>query len=266
LVFQSCEETQSPIYDGSQTLAYFDGTSANLEVEINSTGVITIPVNVSTLSSSDRAVNVSVNPTGTTATTGQYSFSGAVTIPANSYFGSFELTGIDDGLDTTGTTLVLQIDGVDGGVGSPRGYTVSIKEICPIAATVFVGDYTIEFITPGVFGLGALGDDGSTVTLEVGSSSTARTFDSFYLGDSRFPRTFGFELSCNKIIFSGIDTEVTCTQGDGINLVLGPPSAGNEGVYTSGTDDASFTINLTDNVDSDCGGAPSQSSYRFVKQ
>ena len=49
LVFQSCEETQSPIYDGSQTLAYFDGTSATLEVEINSTGTITVPVGVRSL-------------------------------------------------------------------------------------------------------------------------------------------------------------------------------------------------------------------------
>ena len=107
LAFQACEPTESPIYDGSQTLAYFDGTSATLEVEINSQGSITVPVGVSTLSSTDRTINVSANASATTATAGQYSFSGTATIPANSYTGSFEVTGIDDGLTTAGVTLTL---------------------------------------------------------------------------------------------------------------------------------------------------------------
>ena len=265
LAFQACEETQSPIYDGSQTLAYFDGTSANLEVIINQTGEITVPVGVSTLSSTDRTVSVSA-AASSTATAGQYSFNGSVTIPANSYSGSFTVTGIDDGLTTDGVSLDLQIDGVDGGVGSPRTYAITILEICPIDATAFVGDYQLQFITPGIFNLGAFGNDGDILTLAVGSSSTERTFDSFYLGDSRFPRTFTFGLSCNTTTFALFDTNVTCDTSDDINLVLGPPAAGAEGSYISGTDDSSFTINVTDNVDSDCGGSPSQSSYRFVKQ
>lgn len=145
LVFQSCEETQSPIYDGSQTLAYFNATplSANLGVLVSEqSATYTVPINVSTLSSSDRTVSVSA-AASSTATPNQYSFSGSVTIPANSYSGELVVTGIQDGLTQTGDNLVLQIDGVDdGGVGSPSTFTLTIVQLCPFDIADYYGDYT----------------------------------------------------------------------------------------------------------------------------
>ena len=270
LVFQGCEETESPIYDGFQTLAYFDGTGATLEVEINSSGTITVPVNVSTLSSSDRTVNVSVNAGSTTATAGQYSFNGSVTIPANTYFSSFELTGIDDGLNTDGVTLTLQIDDVnDGGVGSPRGYTVNIVEICPIAATFAVGDYTLDTTSGGIAAAGfapAMGN-GVTVTLAAGASSTERVFNvKFYptFGFANPPVDVAFSLVCEATVFGGIQAPGVSGVGcGGVSIPFGP-SASN-GTYST-ADDSVITLFYAEDVDGFSCGAEQEGSIQLTKQ
>jgi hypothetical protein len=268
LVFQSCEETQSPIYDGSQTLAYFDGTSATLEVEINSTGEITIPVNVSTLSDTDRTVTVSVNEGATTATAGQYSFNSAVTIPANTYFSSFTLTGIDDGLTTDGTTLTLQIDGVDGGVGSSRGYSVNIVEICPIDASFAVGDYTLDTTSGGVPAAGfapAMGN-GVTVTLAAGSSSTERIFNvKFYptFGFANPPVDVAFTLVCESTVFGGIVEPGVSGVGCGSSIPFGASST--NGTYNT-ADDSVITLFYLEDVEGASCGTEAEGSVRLTKQ
>jgi len=268
LVFQSCEETQSPIYDGSQTLAYFDGTSATLEVLINETGEIEIPVNVSTLSSSDRTVTVSVNDATTTATAGQYSFNGSVTIPANTYFSSFTLTGLDDNLDTTGVTLSLQIDGVDGGVGSPRNYSVTIVEICPVAATFAVGDYTLNTLSGGIAAANfapAMGN-GVTVTLAVGGSSTERIFNvKFYpaFGFANPPVDVSFALSCEETVFGGIVSPGLSGVGCGSSIPFGASS--NNGAY-SAADDSTMTIYYMEDIGDASCGPQAEGLIQLVKQ
>lgn len=156
LIFTSCEETQSPIYDGNQTLAYFGGStsSVNLAVPIqDASATITVPVNVSNLSSSDRTVTVSASD-ASAATSDQYSFNGQVTIPANSYFGTLEVTGLQNNLSQTGDNLILQIDSVsDGGVAASATFTVNIVQVCPFDITNFYGDYTAvggDVFNPGV--------------------------------------------------------------------------------------------------------------------
>jgi len=255
LAFQACEETQSPIYDGSQTLAYFDGTAATLEVEINQTGQVTVPVGVSTLSSSDRTVTVSAASTST-ATAAQYSFSSSVTIPANSYTGSFTVTGIDVGLDTSGVLLTLQIDGVDGGVGSPRGYAVSIVEICPVVSTFAVGAYTLNHVGGGVAAAGfapAMGD-GVTVTLVAGASSTERIFDvKFYpaFGFANPPVGVSFSLSCEDIVFNGIVSPGVSGVGCGSSIPMGPST--NLGSYSAASDSTITLVFLEDIGGASCG-------------
>ena len=256
LAFQACEPTESPIYDGAQTLAYFNGSSATLEVEINSTGSITIPVNVSTLSSSERTVNVSVNAGGTTATAGQYSFNGSVTIPADTYFGSFTLTGIDDGLTTTGVTLSLQIDGVDGGVGSSRTYTVNIVEICPIDASFATGNYTANWQSGGIAaaGFAPLIGNGETVTLSVGASSTERTFRTKVYPTFSFGNVmqWTFGLVCEEIVtFDQLESETTGVACPG-NPTLAIEGTGG-GSYTTGNDSTLVLVYLEDAGGASCG-------------
>lgn len=269
LVFQSCEQTESPIYDGNQTLAYFNGSGATLEVEINSTGEITIPVNVSTLSTSDRTVNISVNAGATTATAGQYSFNSAVTIPANTYFSSFTLTGIDDGLTTDGVTLTLQIDGVnDGGVGSSRGYAVTIVEICPIDPTFAVGAYTLNTTSGGIPAAGfapAMGN-GVTVNLVAGSSSTERRYNvKFYptFGFANPAVNVAFTLVCEETVFGGIVSPGVSGVGCGSSIPFGRSST--NGTYNT-ADDSVITLFYLEDVGGASCGTEAEGSVSLTKQ
>lgn len=269
LAFQACQPTESPIYDGAQTLAYFDGASATLEVEINSTGSITIPVNVSTLSSTERTVNVSVNAGATTATAGQYSFNGAVTIPADTYFGSFTLTGIDDGLTTAGVTLSLQIDGVDGGVGSSRGYTINIVEICPIDSTFATGTYTLDTTSGGIAAAGfapAMGN-GVTVTLVPGASSTERRFNvKFYptFGFANPPVDVAFTLVCEETVFGGIVAPGVSGVGcGGVSIPFG--ASATNGTYNT-ADDSVITLFYAEDVEGFSCGTEAEGSIQLTKQ
>lgn len=269
LIFTSCEETESVIYDGAQTLAYFNGTGATLEVEITSTGEITIPVNVSTLSSSPRTVSVSVNDAATTADPAQYSFNGSVTIPANTYFGSFTLTGIDAAnLTTSGVTLSLKIDGVDGGVGSPRTYAVNILLICPIDATFAVGNYTLNTTSGGVPAAGfapAMGN-GVTVNLVAGSSSTERLFNvKFYptFGFANPPVNVSFSLVCEETVFNGIVSPGVSGVGCGSSIPFGRSNT--NGAYTTG-DDTTLTLFYLEDVGGASCGTEAEGSISLTKQ
>lgn len=267
LIFTSCEETESPIYDGSQTLAYFNGSSATLEVTINSTGQITVPVGVSTLSSSDRTVNIGVRASATNAAAGMYSFSGTATIPANSYTGSFTVDGIDDGLTTAGVTLTLEITGVDGGVGSPRGYAITIVEICPIASTFAVGDYTLDTLSGGIAAAGfapAMGN-GVTVTLAPGASSTERVFNvKFYptFGFANPPVDVSFSLVCAETVFNGIVAPGVSGVGCGVSIPFGASS--NNGSYNTDNDSV-MTLVYAEDVDGFSCGAEAEGSIQLTK-
>lgn len=265
-MFTSCEETQSPIYDGSQTLAYFNGTSSTLEVEINNTNTIDVSVGVSTISSVARTVNVSVDADNTTATSGMYTFPTTVTIPANEFFGSLTVTGIDDGLTTAGETLSLKIDSVDGGVGSSEIHTLIILEICPIDATFATGMYTLDFVSGGVAAAGfapALGT-GVTVELVGGASSTQRMFNvkcypSF--GFSNTPADFAFSLVCGTTVSSGIVDGQVSGVGCGGSIAFGP--APTPGTYTVG-DDTTMTLTFAEDTAEICGSVAT-TSYSLTK-
>ena len=265
-ILTSCEETQSPIYDGSQTLAYFNGTSSTLEVEINDTNTVDISVGVSTTSSTDRTVSVSVDADNTSATSGMYSFSSTVTIPANEFFGTLTVTGIDDGLTPAGETLSLKIDSVDGGIGSSQVHTVSLVEICPIASTFATGMYNLNFVSGGIAAAGfapALGT-GITVELVGGTASTERTFNvkcypSF--GFTNPPVDFSFSLVCGTTVSNGLLDGQVSGVGCGGSIAFGP--APTPGVYTVG-DDTNISINFAEDTEEICGSV-AVTSYTLTK-
>lgn len=264
-LFTSCEETQSPIYDGSQTLAYFNATSSTLEVEINDTNTIDIRVGVSTISSSARTVNISVDLENTTATSGMYSFPTTVTIPANEFFGTFTVTGIDDGLTTAGETLSLQIDSVDGGVGSSRAHTVRLVEICPIATTFATGMYTLNFVSGGIGAAGfapALGN-GVTVELVGGAASTERRFNvKCYptFGFANPPADFSFSLVCGTTVANGIVAPGVSGVGCGGSIAFGPSGTG---IYDT-ADDTSMTLIFAEDTAEICGSVAT-TTYTLTK-
>ncbi len=254
-----CEE-DLVIFDNEngETLVAFGVSSIDLPITIDATGVIEVPVNVSTVSSSERTFAVSVVEDETTAPQGSYSV-GSVTIPANAYNGTLTINGTDNNVETTPENLVIEFAEGSGFVTEGQ-LTVSVFQVCPVEETAFTGMYEISIVAPGVFGGGTYGAEGTVV--DISASGLTRTFTANYFGDARFPRDFTFTLVCNEIVIARADQNVGCA-GNTVNLVTGPPTGAN-GTYDA-TDDSSFTINITDNVDSDCGGSPVQASYIFTK-
>ncbi|MET6991455.1 hypothetical protein [Sediminicola arcticus] len=258
--FTSCEE-ELLVYDNvdGQTLVAFASNSYNLEVQVDGTGTLSIPVNASTISTTDRNFTVSVIGEETTTDPTSYSFDSSVTIPANSYEGTLVINGQDNNVEIEAKFLVLRLAG-DAGVLVGPDVNVRVYQVCPVDETFFTGRYEVTIVNPGVFGAGTFGVDG--VIVDLAASGFNRTFTANYFADSRFRRTFTLTLTCNQIVVPRLDMAVGCG-GNSVNLVTGPPS-GTNGVFDS-TDDTSFTVNLTDNVDSDCGGSPVQASYIFTK-
>ena len=253
--FSSCEG-EGIIYDGEQTLTYFNGTSSTLEVELGSSATTEISVGVSTISSSDRTVGVSVVENGTTATPGMYNIPSTVIIPANEYFGTLTVEGIDDGLTTAGARVIIRLDGIDdGGVASTRNYTLTLREICPVEATFAVGDYNLAFVSGGIAAAGnapALGDN-ITVNVSVGASSTERVFTvkcypSF--GFTNPPAPFSFSLSCENVVANGIVAPAVSGVGCGGSIAFGPSAS--PGSY-SVSDDTTLTLIFAEDTEEICG-------------
>ena len=258
----SCEE-DVVIFDGEngQTVVQFGQSSANLAITIDATGSIDVPVDVTTVSDSERTFNVRVVEDATTADPGSYSF-GSIVVPAGEYNGVLTIDGVDNNVETTPESLVLEI--VEGSDYTVEGQlNVSVFQVCPVEDGTFTGMYTITVDTPGLFGCGVF-PDGGVVELSVGDSPLERTFNAEYILDcafGSFPTDFSFTMVCNEIIFTTVDTGVGCA-GNDVNLVVGPGATA--GTYDF-TDDSSFTVIVTDNVESDCGGGPVQTSYTFTK-
>ena len=211
---------------------------------------------------------MTVNPDGTSAAAGQYAFNGAVTIPANSYFGSFTLTGIDDGLTTSGVTLSLQIDGIDdGGVGSPRTIDITIVEICPIDPSFATGDYTLNHLGGGIPAAGfapAMGD-GVTVTLVPGTASTERVFNVKFtqlFGFSNPPVDFSINLVCGETTVNGIINNGVSGNGWIFNT---HGLYSNFGVYNT-SDDSTMTVLFIEDVGGESCGTEAETTIRLTKQ
>lgn len=141
---------------------------------------------------------------------------------------------------------------------SPFLYNAAV--VCPVDPATFTGSYEVTIVSAGVFGAGTYGADG--VIVELVEAGANRTFTADYFNDSRFNREFTLGFTCGSIIVPTIDMAVGCA-GNSVNLVTGPPT-GDAGTFDP-MDDSTFTVNITDNVDSDCGGTPVQASYIFTK-
>lgn len=257
--FTGCD-VEGTLYDGAQTLAYFNGTSATMEVELGGTNTTDVEIGVSTLSSVDRTLTLSV-ASSSTATAGMYSFPTSVTIPANEYFTTFTITGVDDGLTTAGATLVISIDGLDGGnAGTQSNFTLTLIEVCPVPSTMFVGDYLLEQLSP--YTDGPTLSDGSVVTLtEDGGLSRSFQTQNFpqYCGSFG---PFTFTLVCNETVVPSQDNRCSC--GNGTDW-FGAPRDGVNGTYDV-TDDSVLTIRFVDDAFNNCGLGTNETEYRLTKQ
>ena len=264
----SCDESETAIYDGGQTLAYFTQTASSLEVLINSSASKVVTVGVSTLSDTDRTVELAVNETQTSAGAGIYSFPSTVTIPANSYTGTFVIDAVDDGLTTSAVNLVIDILSIrNGGVGSPTPYSFSIVEICPVASDFAVGDYTLTFVSGGIPAAGfspAMGT-GITVTLVPGDASIERLFEvKFYpaFGFANPPVDVSFNLLCGDVNFNGIVAPGASGVGCGGSIAFASSEA--PGTFDPDNDNV-ITLVMTENSNESCGNSSTQTTYTLTK-
>jgi hypothetical protein len=276
ILFQSCEETQPVIYDGVQTLVYFDGSSLTLSVIENTSKDITVTIGASTISTSDRTVTIAVNEdiTKTTVLSSQYSIPLTVTIPAGSYFADFNVTGIDDlVLTTSGGNLVLTLSEASetGAVLSQDELTISIKKVCPIPAGSFQGQYLMEQITPIHADNGVQTFENQILTLvEDPGNAFARSFEAVFLeaaGIGNPATKIQFSLSCgNTVPFNNIASSLLCEQG-APPINFGAPAEALLSNFDS-SDDSVFEFSIVEyfTEDGDCGVDPLVTKFKFTKQ
>ncbi|HIP47578.1 MAG TPA: hypothetical protein EYG92_01230, partial [Lutibacter sp.] len=135
----SCDDNELLKYEGDeQTLIGFTLKEIDLKVDTDSSTDIQIEVNVSDLSSSDRTAVIAINTQLSSALPANYTLPPTtnVIIPANSYTGTFTLTGHDDdNIDFVGKNVVFDLVSIEGGeVTEAFNRTiVTIVEVCPTA-------------------------------------------------------------------------------------------------------------------------------------
>ena len=124
--FFACEENENVTYDGSQTGVGFTEATQSLTVRTEGS-TITLDAQATTLSESDRTYNVTVDMEATTAPSpSNYSF-GTLTIPANSFDGSMDVTFNDtDLVDFVSYDLVLKLE-LDAGLAVVGSETATIS-------------------------------------------------------------------------------------------------------------------------------------------
>ena len=267
----SCDDTESPVFTGDKTLVYFSNSSATLDVIIDDTGSVDIPINTTTLQDEDIQVTVEVvdevnDVEQTTAADENFDFDSQVTIPAGEYTGFLTVNGIDQSVETDPELIVFRITDASGFAFEDTFVEVSIKQVCPLGdGADFLGDYTLEQQTPIHPANGVLSFENQTVTLVNDGeteASTRRAFEAVWIEAAGFdnPTLVSFDLSCNNIIMDdGINTGLTCDQES--NITLG--KADTTGTYDA-NDDSSFTLILAEYVNDGGCGVPQPLTTEFL--
>ncbi|MDR9400131.1 MAG: hypothetical protein RI558_01810, partial [Psychroflexus sp.] len=132
VLITSCDKTNSPIFEGDQTLVYFASTSAALDVVIDDTGSVNVPINTTTLQDQDINVNIELVEDETTADSENYDFESSAVIPAGEYTGSFAVNGVDQSVETDPELIVFRITDASGFTFEETLVEVTIKQVCPI--------------------------------------------------------------------------------------------------------------------------------------
>ncbi|OUR94015.1 hypothetical protein A9Q84_18410 [Halobacteriovorax marinus] len=261
--FLGCDQddTINTVYDNvnGQTLISFQGTSSDLSVVIDDIGSVDITIESSTVSSSDRTVSVSVDPSSTANPENYALSSTSLVIPAGMYTGTITISGVDNSVETSSETIVLNIDSVstDSTINS-TAHTVNIFQVCPVPAGYFTGNYLLEQVSAQIDGYSL--SHGSVVEV-VETGETAREFQTeayiTYCSGTFF--AFEFNLVCNELAVPNGNT--TCSCGN-VSDWWGPATV-NETYDVA--DDTVMFLTFTDDQQSDCG-SPVQMTYRFTKQ
>lgn len=272
VLFASCEETESTLFDpiNGQTLATFNSDNSNLPVNIGGDGQITLQVNSTTVSTVDRVVNISVDQMASTADPDNYTVPTSTIIPANEHIGTFVVTGVDVSVEIDVETIVLNLDSIEGGGQiTQTAHTISIFEVCPVPPDYMIGEYLlVDNTTTATPNFSATGE---IVTLSAPTDASgavtdpnARTFVATFLPTTGVASATDvvLNLSCNRFFMEVVDINVTCTQDT--SFLAGPTSLANASMYDL-ADDTVLTVNYTEDPEADCGPTLVQ-NFTLTKQ
>ncbi len=263
LLFTSCDE-DIIVYDvdGGQALASFVTGTQTLPVPDTGDSAI-IQVGVTTRSTSDRAVTLSVDPSST-ADPSEYTIDpSTLVIPAGEFVANVVVNGNFNSIPETGLTSVTfnlaAVDGADILEGNLSN-TLNLFRFCPFdSGATFIGDYQLETITPGVFATPTLTD--GVVTVSQGATVADRQFSiaAYPAFGSFTPFNFSFSLICDQIVVTAVDNiNVGCGGANAIG-----PSATVSSAYASG-DDSELIINFVDDTRGQCTG-PHEVQIKLTK-
>lgn len=271
LVFTSCEDVEPTVFNGNNesndSFLSFSQSVYNLTIERDGVGELEVVFNSSTVSSSDRVYNIEVDAGegDLAANPATYTVPATVTIPAGEFQGTMIISGVDGGLvDAVIKNFSISITNLDEETEymDSTSATINVYEVCTVFAD-FSGNYEISmpngqltdtpYIANGVYNIATT------------NSPFERTFtvQSPY-ADYGVPATeFTISFACGVSGFTeAVDTGLACATGN--NLINEPAPLASAGSYDP-NDDSSFTVRITENAASACGGSPVLTTIQFTK-
>lgn len=267
--FYSCSDSQEDRINfdpaSGQTLLTFSSTTIDLPVLVGEQNTIEIPINSTTISSSERTFPVSLDLESSTADASIYSV-GQVVIPANSHIGSLAVTGVDNDLLTDlPVSLFIELNDGEGYLGEGT-IRVNIFETCDtenytVPDGFMIGDYLIEEITPFVDGPTFSNNTIVSVYIPDGADNLTRAFMTFNYPDyCQTESQFIFNLLCGKVLVPNDVNQSNCSCGGNLwfNNAEVPESF-------DINDDTEFFLTFTNDPYADCLPA-AQTTYKFTKQ
>lgn len=248
-VFQSADgevdfSTLGVNYEEKGALLLISGVQTGLYDLSNLAGA-SIGFTVDAIGEAVNSVDINVSYGGQTAQVSTISsFPSTATFPLSTVLSAL---GVSGDVLKVGDVFTFSLSNVTTANGAfSSGTTLSIPVSCPLAATKFVGAYTISYEGTAGTGYGVPFTDGGTVRLTVVSGApTRRNFDATYLpGIGGFgPYTSRIDFECGKAVFLGmVASGLGCGAG---SIELGPVTGAN-GVQISPAfdpnDDTQFKI------------------------
>lgn len=202
----SCEE-DLVVFDGvnGQSFVKFESSAVNLPIPFADPLEVNVPISVSTISTVERTVTVSIVPEGTTLDAANYSFNSSVVIPANSYTGNLVITGVNESLVLGDIeTIEFKLDTLSVGDSNIDGTTLTVSAFlnCPFDLESFVGTYSAneDGYCDGCYEVEvSLGTEPNTLIMsnlwEVGGTTTVTLLPD---NDNKIDFTFGEFLYVNS--------------------------------------------------------------------
>lgn len=139
---------------------------------------------------------------------------------------------------------------------SPFRYNANI--ICPVGSDKFLGNYTIQSVTAGAFGVKPW-NEGEVVEIKAGAGQTNRVMNPTYGNGIGFNLTpaFRFDLLCGEVVVPDAQRVGLGCSAIGLSYGVAAGDVTADYPYEVGEpiEDETLTLIFSDNSQGDCGGS-----------